>query len=254
MVGTVRNSLIKRLVSELPHGAPLDVAALAGAGVSPKRASDYVSNGWLTRLGRGVYAFPNDEIRVHESVVMLQRHMPGLHVAGRSALGLNGIRHNLGRRETLVLWGDSRPSLPSWFSSRFRVRYSSASLFDWKDEKFRARTISTPPGVTQGLRISVPERAILELLSEVGTHQDLEEARNLFDGFRTPRQDVLGHLLGCCRSVKTVRLFLAWARETGVVDVERLVKEYSPPQGSSKRWMKRLKDGTLLTLPAPVHG
>jgi len=251
MSGTQKNSLIKKLF-ELPHGTPIDVEALARAGVSSKRASDYLRSGWLTRLSRGVYAFPKDEIRLHESVVMLQRHIPGLHVAGKSALALNGVRHNLSGRERLVLWGDSRSPLPSWFASRFRVRYSSARLFNWKGEELG--TVATPPGVTDGLRVSVPERAVLELLSEVGTHQDLEEARNLFDGLRTPREDVLGRLLGCCTSVKTVRLFLAWGRETGVVDVEALAKKYSPATGSDKRWMKRLNNGTLLTLPPPVHG
>jgi hypothetical protein len=59
-------------------------------------------------------------------------------------------------------------------------------------------------------------------------------------------------LLGCCTSVKTVRLFLTWARETKVVDVKAMQQQYALPVGSDKRWMTRLKDGTLLTLKA--HG
>jgi hypothetical protein len=59
-------------------------------------------------------------------------------------------------------------------------------------------------------------------------------------------------LLGCCTSVKTVRLFLTWARESMVVDVEVLQQQCTLPVGSDKRWMNRLKDGTLLTLKA--HG
>jgi hypothetical protein len=94
----------------------------------------------------------------------------------------------------------------------------------------------------------VPERAVLELLSEVGTHQDLEEARNLFDGLRNLRIDVLGKLLASCTSVKTIRLFLTWARETSVVDVDRLLESQKIKTGSKSRWITRLKDGTLLTL------
>ncbi len=52
----------------------------------------------------------------------------------------------------------------------------------------------------------------------------------------------------CCTSVKTVRLFLTWARETNVVDVPALQQKYAMPVGSEKRWMARLKDGTLLSL------
>ena len=52
----------------------------------------------------------------------------------------------------------------------------------------------------------------LELLYDVGTHQGLEEARNLFEGLSNPRKEILGRLLACCTSVKAVRLFLTWAR------------------------------------------
>jgi hypothetical protein len=58
----------------------------------------------------------------------------------------------------------------------------------------------------------------------------------------------LGQLLSCCTSVKAVRLFLTWARETKVVDVDDLLQHYSVRTGSDKRWMSRLDDGTLLTL------
>ena len=47
----------------------------------------------------------------------------------------------------------------------------------------------------EGLRVSVPERAVLELLYDVGTHQGLEEARHLFEGLTNPRKDMLGRLL-----------------------------------------------------------
>jgi hypothetical protein len=89
---------------------------------------------------------------------------------------------------------------------------------------------------------------MLELLYEAGTRESLEEARNLFDGLRSPRKEVLGRLLSCCVSVKAVRLFLTWARETGVVDVDEMLRQYPVRTGSDKRWMTRLDDGTLLSL------
>src|SRR3546814_17577209 len=70
-------------------------------------------------------------------------------------------------------------------------------------------------------------RAILELLYEAGVKQSLEEARNIFDGLRSPRKDLLGQLLSCCTSVKAVRLFLTWARETSLVDVDALLERRS---------------------------
>ena len=80
------------------------------------------------------------------------------------------------------------------------------------------------------------------------SHQGLEEARNLFDGLRNLRKEVLGELLQSCTSIKAVRLFLTWARETNVVDVDALQKQYTLPVGSDKRWITRMKDGNLLSL------
>lgn len=230
----------------------MDAFTLKNFGISTKQSARYAETGWLTRLGQGAYSFPGDELTLHGCIKHLQRHVPGLHVASKSAMALHGVRHNLHVKDPLILWGDTRFILPKWFTSRFPARYVYTHLFDWNDESLSKKSINTPPGVTEYLKVSVPERAILEMLSEVGRHQGLEEARNLFDGLRNLRREVLGRLLSCCTSVKTVRLFLTWARETKVVDVDLLQKDYTLPVGSDKRWMTRLKDGTLLTLKS--HG
>lgn len=243
-----QQSLIKRVQTDLPRGVPFDLDVLERLGVSAKLAAYYADSGWLTRLGQGVYAFPSEELNVHGAVKLLQDRVAGLHVAAKSALALQGVRHNLASREQLVLWGDVRFALPNWFKSRFPARYAAAQLFDWPDGDMPTQSLTTPPGVTEGLRVSAPERAVLELLYEVGTHQGLEEARNLFDGLRNLRKDTLEQLLLHCTSVKVVRLFLTWARETKVVDVDALLERRTLPVGSDRRWISRLKDGTLLTL------
>lgn len=243
-----RHQLIKRLQTELPRGAPFDLATLATLGVSPQLAARYAEGGWLVRLAQGVYAFPNDDYGVHGALKFLQQRVPGMHVGGKSALAVQGVRHNLGSRDTLVLWGEARYTMPEWFTSRFPARYVHARLFDWSDASLDSKTLGTPPGLPDGLRVSSPERAVLELLYDAGTKQGLEEARNVFDGLRSPRKELLGQLLSCCTSVKAVRLFLTWARETGVVDVDDLVARHPLRTGSDKRWMSRLADGTLLSL------
>jgi hypothetical protein len=243
-----RHQLIKRLQTELPRGAPFDLATLATLGVSPQLAARYAEGGWLVRLAQGVYAFPNDDYGVYGALKFLQQRVPGMHVGGKSALAAQGVRHNLGSRDTLVLWGEARYTMPEWFTSRFPARYVHARLFDWPDASLDSRTLGTPPGLPDGLRVSSSERAVLELLYDAGTKQSLEEARNVFDGLRSPRKELLGQLLSCCTSVKAVRLFLTWARETGVVDVDDLVARHPLRTGSDKRWMSRLADGTLLSL------
>lgn len=47
--------------------------------------------------------------------------------------------------------------------------------------------------------------------------------------------------------MKTVRLFLTWARETEVVNVDDLLARYPLRTGNNKRWMSQLSDGTLLS-------
>jgi len=245
---TSERSLIKRVQTELPRATPFDLAALGRLGVSSKLAAYYAGVGWLERLGQGIYAFPGDTLEPHRAVNLLQSRVPGLHLAGKSALALQGVRHNLGTREQLVLWGDVRFSLPQWFTSRFPARYVGARLFAWPDRSLPTQTLTNPPGAITGLRVAVPERAVLEMLYDVGTREGLEEARNIFDGLRNLRMGTLVKLLTCCTSVKAVRLFLTWARETKAVDVDAMLRRSALPVGSEMRWMSRLKDGTLMTL------
>ncbi len=242
------NYLVKLVQTEVSRGAPFDLEKLSALGVDRQAAARHARAGWLERVAQGVYTFPNAPLDRAETTVFLQSRMPGLHVAGKTALALQGVRHNLGGNEPWVLWGDEHAQLPKWYTSRFPARYAGARLFDWPDEVLRDRTVGTPPGVTAGLQVSAPERALLEMLYEVGTHQGMEEARQLFENLRPPRQDLLVRLLQCCTSVKVVRLFLAWARETSLLDVDQLLAEHALPVGSDSRWMTRLKDGTLLSL------
>ncbi len=248
MERTSRPNPIKQLLHGVPRGTPLNLADLAEHGVDAKTASFYARTGWLVRVGHGVYALPGDEVTALTAARLLQRQIEGLHVGGRSALALHGVRHNLAARETLVLWADQRFTLPKWFATRFPARAVFATLFDALDPDVARRTLATPPGVLDGLHVATPERAALEMLYEVGTHESLNEARGVFEGLRNLRTEVLGTLLAACTSVKAVRLFLTWSRETGLVDVDTLRDRFDLRVGSASRWVNRLPDGTLLLL------
>lgn len=225
----------------------MDLAMLEAQGVSAFLAAKHARSGWLKRLAQGVYAFAGDTLNREQCLLFLQGQVSGLHVAGKTALAWQGVRHNLSPQEHLMLWGDDkRAKLPLWFVDQFPASYRSTTLFS---SKATTSGIGTPPGLLKGVHVSVPERAVLEMLYEVGKSQDLEEAKNLFEGLRGLRIEVMGELLSQCTSVKTVRLFLLWARETEVLNVSALREKYSLPVGSSSRWMGRMADGTLLSLP-----
>lgn len=247
MSSTLRHSLIKGLQTSALRGRPMGLAMLDVYGVSAFLAAKYARSGWLKRLAQGVYAFAGDTLNRDQCLLFLQDQITGLHVAGKTALAWQGVRHNLSLREHLMLWGDDkRAKLPKWFVDQFPASYRSTTLFS---SKANASGIGTPPGLLNDVRVSVPERAVLEMLYEVGKSQDLEEARKLFESLRGLRFEVMGELLSQCTSVKTVRLFLLWARETDVLSVSALREKYSLPVGSSSRWMGRMADGTLLSLP-----
>ncbi len=77
-------------------------------------------------------------------------------------------------------------------------------------------------GRPNGPNVSAPERAFLELLSEVGVQQPLAETRDLAESTSGLRASVLSELLRDCTNVKTVRLRLQLERELSVPWAKKL--------------------------------
>jgi hypothetical protein len=94
----------------------LSTRLLQDRGLSAKQVGRLAESGWLRRLGRGVYLLPGDELNRDASLAWLRTQVPGFHVAGKTALGWRGVRHNLAFKERLVLWGDVPTTLPTWFT------------------------------------------------------------------------------------------------------------------------------------------
>lgn len=233
-------SLIKELYNTLPRGTPLDMPTLHKIGISNQRAAGYARNGWLTRVGRGVYVFPGESLSLQAALGYLSTQIDGLHVGGYSALT---------RKSTpLVLWGEARVALPRWFSERFCVRYTSARLFDWDTSSLPEIALTEAGQSLGGIKCSTPERAVLEMLYEVDGKQPLEQAYCAFSQVQGMYPEVVGRLLQCCTSVKAKRLFLKWGRECGQFNVDAVLNQYSIPKGSPSRWVTRLKDGSTLSL------
>jgi len=189
--------------------------------------------------------FPNDELRRDACLTFVAKRIPGLHVGGKTALAWRGVHHNLSPQERLTLWGDLRRKLPEWFSSRFPSHYVSTSLFSKKlSADFGLQPLPETPG---GPLVSVPERALLELLSEVGVRQGVEEARNIMEGVRSVRPEVLATLLKSCLRVKVIRLCVQWAEELNL-DWAANARNAAHGKLGTSRWSARLKDGTTLIL------
>jgi hypothetical protein len=210
MITTKRNKL-KTLYASLSSGTPITSVEMAALGISPDLAVYYVRTGWLDRLERGVYCRPGETLELYPSLILLQRKIDGLHVGGRSALDWYGVRQYPSRNPVLNLYGWMSARLPAWFTERFPAEYHRKRLFDERPghllyvETFEKR-VAAPD-------VSVPERALLEVLSEVGVRQPFQEARELAESSYSLRTDVLLDLLQHCTSVKTVRLCLQLGKE-----------------------------------------
>jgi len=235
----------KQLLAEAPRGEPLSTSALQARGVSAFRASALARSGWLTHLGRGAYMLPGDTLTRDGCLAYLSQRVSGLHVGGKTALAWRGIRQNVSFREVLTLWGDQPKRLPTWFTQRFESRYQETQLFD-----ATLRTgfgLQPLPNGRPDVLVSVPERALLELLSDVGKTQSLEETRQLIEGLHTLREKTLDALLTHSPRIKVVRLAELLARELDF-PWAALAKRHSQRLGGGKRWIAVAKTGERLDL------
>lgn len=241
-----RRGKLKHLIASARPGVPLRIDDLARAGISPDLAIYYARSGWLDRLGRGVYALPGEPLRREASLVALEREIPGLHVGGKTALDWQGFRHYLRQQSALDLYGWVDAHLPVWFNFRFPSEYHRKRLFD--EEPGALLGVARFEGRDDAPLTSKPERALLEVLSEVGVRQSLSEVRELMQAMYSLRADLLTSLLERCRSVKTVRLCLKLASEFKL-PWERKLNRQHLPTGSDKPWVARSRDGLLILEP-----
>ena len=223
----------------------MGTAALGALGVSATRASVWARAGWLEHLGRGAYLLAGDTLSREGALAHLCARLPGLHVGGRTALAWRGTRQYLAFRETLELWGDRSGPLPAWFTGRFAARYQATRLFD--DRLPAGFGVQPLPDGDPRVMVSVPERAVLELLSDLGKTLPLAGARDTLDGIQGLRRDVLGTLLAHTTRVKVARAAALFAIELGLPWAD-LAIAHSERVGGGRRWVAVGRNGERITL------
>ncbi|MFL9945788.1 type IV toxin-antitoxin system AbiEi family antitoxin domain-containing protein [Paraburkholderia agricolaris] len=240
------NKTVLQLLRECRRGLPIDSAMLREMGVSNALAAYMVKAGWLQRLSQGVYLLTGDTPSRDGTIAHLARCVPGLHVGGKTALSWQGVRHNLAFRERVVLWGRRSYRIPAWVADSMSYSYQTTALFD--DELPYETGLKPLPSGSPEVLVSVPERAILELASDIGKGQSMEEARNLVVGLRNLRSDVLDEFLRHCKRVKVLRLVrdlgleadFSWAQD---------IQKHVDRLGAGKRWSNKTKNGRLTLKP-----
>ncbi|CAN5370170.1 type IV toxin-antitoxin system AbiEi family antitoxin domain-containing protein [soil metagenome] len=196
-------------------------------------------------MGQGIYALPNDTMERDASLATLMTLVPGLRVGGKTALAWRGIRHNLAFKETLALWGSKPAKLPAWFTTQFPAHYQATQLFD--ETTPSALGIAPLPSGRPDVPVSTPERAVLELLSDVGKRQKLEETRHLLESAGALRQPVLDELLSHLTRIKVARLAYDLANELEL-PWKAVAHKHSQRLGGGARWVAVGKMGERLDL------
>ena len=175
--------------------------------------STYRKGAWLKRIGQGAFVRFDENVDWTGALFALQEQMNlPVHAGGKTALFLKGYAHFLpmGKRPAVFLFGAHATKLPAWFQGHdwgVNIHYSMTNLFPLKgDCGFTTHDLES-----YSVRISAPERAIMEVLYLVPQKQSFEEAGLLMEGLTTLRPQFVQELLERCNSIKVKRLFLFMA-------------------------------------------
>ncbi|MFN7544632.1 MAG: type IV toxin-antitoxin system AbiEi family antitoxin domain-containing protein [Acidobacteriota bacterium] len=262
---------LNRLEHLLPEGLLADAAWLLTQGYSTSLRTQYVAAGWLSQPSRRVYQRGRGELTWQQAIVSLQTILDQqVIVGGRTALELQGYGHFLhhGTQE-IHLYGPNRP--PVWLqklplSETFSYRNSEPllPLSDFPHSLEPGTSKSYPDDLTTlpygqwnwPLTVSRPERALLELLDELPTHESFAQVDALVEGLGNLKPKLLAALLASCRSIKVKRLFFFFAdrhRHGWLARIDRKAVDL----GKGKRLLVRggVLDPTYqITVPRDLYG
>jgi transcriptional regulator with AbiEi antitoxin domain of type IV toxin-antitoxin system len=249
---------LNQLYRDLPEGKLVDTGWLKAHGYSRQLWNHYVASGRLEQPVRGVFRRPRGPLTWQEAVVSLQTALQyPLTVGGRTALELQGYAHYLPQNTTEVhLYGPKAP--PAWLAKlklaeRF-IYHNDRALFGGPSDTpvmaaekesgkdngdGRADMTVQPWGQWNWpLMLSMPERALLELLDELPTRESFHQVDKLMEGLPSLSPRRLQELLERCKSVKVKRLFFFFADRHQHAWLKRLDKS-AIDLGKGKRMLVR---------------
>lgn len=223
-----KSEKLRELLSELPHGYLLDTRTLSRYGIDYRLAHKYVKHGWLDQVARGLYRRPygstdrsNDAVTDWRTITLSMVFMGyRVHLGGMTALSLEGYDHYLpvsGHPE-VYLYGDDIPTWLKRVSSNASFLTRSLKLFaepelgiDDMPSVFAGATSTATTPSDFSMRVSHPERAILEALAEAPQKAPFHKLDVAFESLAQLRPARLQSLLGACTSIKVKRLFFVFA-------------------------------------------
>jgi len=228
-MSVTRTPRLLPLLNDLPQGFIVDTAWLIARGIDHKSIHYYVQQGWIERISRGVYRRPlpkgahSTYLPWQAIAISLQRlHGYNVHLGGKIALNIAGHSHYvmLGKSQSVHLYGD----VPSWVKrlpATDKITLRNTSLFGNSSLGLIDNYPIHPSrkwaeGIWRWpLRVSCPERAILELIDELPKYISFEYVELTLEMMRNAKPELLMELLKICRSVKVKRLFFVYTELVG---------------------------------------
>lgn len=219
----LKEDKLNQLMRHWPAGVPLTSFWLKNNGYYKQLVNLYNKNGWIKSLGKGAYSRLDDPLTWQGSVNALQTqlHLP-LHVGGLTALELFGVTQYVMFNDSEPLFylynlGEQAPHIPKWFQNKFTNCHLEQKLLFNTEIGLLDREAS---GVL--MKISSPERAVLEMLSSVPNKLTLDHANELIESLDRLRGNLMQQLLESCLSVKVKRLFLYFAERCNLACFKEL--------------------------------
>ncbi|MDD7970863.1 type IV toxin-antitoxin system AbiEi family antitoxin [Roseinatronobacter alkalisoli] len=213
---------LKKVLDAVPSGYLVDAAWLTAHGIAYESFRDYVKRGWLERLTRGVFRRPtpgasaSDMIDWKICLLSVQHIMRyDVHVGGMTALAQQGHGHylRLGGNAPVWVYGEAIPNWLSKLPLNAPIETRNRSLFD--DPQLGLPDDSEDAGQIHPwdwqLRMSSPERALLEAMDELPDRESFHNLDMVFESLTTLRPKLLSALLHSCRKIKVKRLFFVFA-------------------------------------------
>lgn len=214
----------KELLRLVPEGSLVTRSWLLDQNFSINAIDNLVKSQQLEPVKGGVYKRDGTELRWTAVVYFLQSQKASdLTVGGLTALELQKLGHYIPLNDQLTIHLYGSDTLPVWVSQlvpdvNFQKHSTSDLLGYAPDDATRdqlakfTKTVdwsSTPEGLT----MSTPERAILEVLNEVPNKIAFEHAYELMQGLTALSPRALQALLELCHNIKVRRLFFWYAEK-----------------------------------------
>ncbi len=260
------SKLRRNLDAVLPPGIVTSRALLVRSGFRRSSIDNVLKSGQLVSLWPGIYGRPGFHVSRAGLVSSLQRMGSNLVLGGVSALERHGRNYYipLSSERLVNLYGQD--ALPPWVPKLGRPHHFHKHGTGWlfRDERptdgdaFGMR----PPFVMQytwkgwPVRVSMVERAMLEVLHGVSSWGSFDDAEHLMQGMPDLHPTRLRRLLSHTRSVKVKRL-LSWLADRVGHPWTKQVRADDFDLGIGKRSLARL--GKLvsrfgITVPPYLYG